>query len=928
MVYTGMDAPEWIYSNGVPKVMETASDGRSDTYSPYYLDPEYNTYFKRMITKVRQHIESLSLDVRSKIIGIQACFGSTGDQIDYKGEVAPEYAIPDAQLDSLFKVYSTYYYNEYKNVTPKIPILSNPWFKDSTQLYWLLENCPGGWIKCGTIGKGSQLNFELDKNQWLYNVLNKPVAGSYIQARCEIVGSHLYSGWWANNPYKEMFSLLAYCIYWGLDWPNQKPDFIKNNNYDSAYAFFNKYAGQKVAATATNAVSVLKDALDASDSVRFPASSYGIVDRYNVARYKNIRNSFIAYGAKLEDESALTGSEYAKLGASGTNDVGWRLLPGNYERFLHQIDANITSAGYWNVDDNNTNAMFGRFARGFDVAKNKNALYFDVANDFFRNKPLNGAYPVTVEVTYYDEGDGSWKLFYDADNNSNKASVQVNCTNTKTWKKVSFVLNDAIFGNGSERNADFYIKNTGSSNVIFSVVELSRQQQPDAGLMVTSVKPFDSVCFKGNASAQSFALNGAGLAGEDIQVGPFRGFTFSTTENGKYTDSLIYSNYGQALNEVIYVKLNTDMTGNFSGYIPVKMNGVNKEAVQVSGTVLNTSPLLNADVSMVSCFNMKDGVIDLQPQGGTGPFSYQWKTDIMQFWVKDSEDISSLQPANYTVNVTSALGCVATKTFQVTQPDKLEVSVSQDSAMFCKNTSTTVTVTATGGNLPYEGTGPVVAGPGFKIYYVTDARGCAAQKGLTVANGTVTIPAKPVIEGVTKTTQRQSNLVFNITAPNEDYVYKWTVPADAEIVSGQNSPSITVNWGTATGNITATAINSCGTSAAANKKVNISLSALTETGASDMAMVAPSAGVANKNLVLLPNPVSSIATLSFYAENRYEYAIRITDINGRIVLMQKGVALPSSNQVKLDVSRFAAGAYFISLVTNTGEMKTVKMIKQ
>jgi hypothetical protein len=41
--------------------------------------------------------------------------------------------------------------------------------------------------------------------------------------------------------------------------------------------------------------------------------------------------------------------------------------------------------------------MYGR-SRGFDIANNKTALYFDVEDNFFRNAPLNAAYPVTIEL--------------------------------------------------------------------------------------------------------------------------------------------------------------------------------------------------------------------------------------------------------------------------------------------------------------------------------------------------------------------------------------------------------------------------------------------------------------------------------------------------------------------------------------------------
>ena len=83
LVYTKEDAPDWIYSNGVSKVTVTDDKGNVTGYSPYYEDPEYKTYFKNMIAKVHEHIESLPTNVREAIIGVQPCFGSTGDYISY-----------------------------------------------------------------------------------------------------------------------------------------------------------------------------------------------------------------------------------------------------------------------------------------------------------------------------------------------------------------------------------------------------------------------------------------------------------------------------------------------------------------------------------------------------------------------------------------------------------------------------------------------------------------------------------------------------------------------------------------------------------------------------------------------------------------------------------------------------------------------------
>jgi len=121
------------------------------------------------------------------------------------------------------------------------------------------------------------------------------------------------------------------------------------------------------------------------------------------------------------------------------------------------------------------NTMYGKFGRGFDVANNKKALYFNLEDAFLSNVALNGKYSVTIEVTYLDKGTGGWQFYYDAQNSVDRASISVNCNNTNLWKKATVTLNDAYFGNRGPNTSDFSIRSTSNSqNVIFSVVELSR----------------------------------------------------------------------------------------------------------------------------------------------------------------------------------------------------------------------------------------------------------------------------------------------------------------------------------------------------------------------------------------------------------------------------------------------------------------------
>ena len=85
---------------------------------------------------------------------------------------------------------------------------------------------------------------------------------------------------------------------------------------------------------------------------------------------------------------------------------------GNLQMWLSQWDPAGTSVGLWRQGP--IGQMFGRFARRFDHASGKDAMYFDIDDGFFFGPPLNGQYPVTVRVVYLDVGTGRWALTYDA----------------------------------------------------------------------------------------------------------------------------------------------------------------------------------------------------------------------------------------------------------------------------------------------------------------------------------------------------------------------------------------------------------------------------------------------------------------------------------------------------------------------------------
>ncbi len=353
------------------------------------------------------------------------------------------------------------------------------------------------------------------------------------------------------------------------------------------------------------------------------------------------------------------------------------------------------------------------------------------------------------------------------------------------------------FGNKSVNNSDFYIQNAGNENVIFSTVELSRAQLPDTGFITTALAAFDTVCINSALSPNSFVLHASLLDGSNIQIGPLKNCSFSTSANGNFTDTLFINNYSNnTINQTIYVKINTSSVISVSGNIPITGGGKKKVVVKVTCKVSNTSPTLSAAVTNITCYNNKNGSIDFaNKKNGKGQLTYKWTNDFQQFWSATTQDISNLQPANYTVVIKSAYGCSISKTYPITQPKDLVTTVTQDSNIICKGGSTTVTVSAAGGTIPYTGTGSFLQSSGFKLYSVTDAHSCTDQRGLNVSNGLLSAPSKPDgIRGPDEVKKLSIGNQFQDYESDLSNLYTWVFHRNATIISGQNAYTIIVSW--------------------------------------------------------------------------------------------------------------------------------------
>lgn len=141
----------------------------------------------------------------------------------------------------------------------------------------------------------------------------------------------------------------------------------------------------------------------------------------------------------------------------------------------------------------------------------------------------------------------------------------------------------------------------------------------------------------------------------------------------------------------------------------------------------------------VSCDGDTDGQIGIIPQGGTGPYAFDWAGGV-----SNSSVAIGLVPGTYNVTVTDANGCTADTVRVITSPPRIFATIPTPEEPLCFGFQTLITVdTAFGGNGPLFrfsvdngpqqliGSGvPVLAGT--HSISVFDMNGCSTDTILTI----------------------------------------------------------------------------------------------------------------------------------------------------------------------------------------------------
>ncbi len=231
---------------------------------------------------------------------------------------------------------------------------------------------------------------------------------------------------------------------------------------------------------------------------------------------------------------------------------------------------------------------------------------------------------------------------------------------------------------------DYYIKVVDSNNneattPIFTVTE------PTA--VIASSSSVNLSCFESGDG--SISLTGNGGTGA---------FTYRVNQDGL--------GYGSS---IAFTSANTTTLENLvAGTYEIQIQDANScyfeendlpNTITIEVTQPNFLEISNATVSDLTGFELSNGSIVTTVIGGTEPYTYVWTNALNEVQTSTTNSITNISADIYTLNITDAQGCTTTGTYEVTQPDLLEISISQEAFILCNaDASADLQGNATGGS--------------------------------------------------------------------------------------------------------------------------------------------------------------------------------------------------------------------------------------
>ncbi len=163
------------------------------------------------------------------------------------------------------------------------------------------------------------------------------------------------------------------------------------------------------------------------------------------------------------------------------------------------------------------------------------------------------------------------------------------------------------------------------------------------------------------------------------------------------------------------------------------------DSISFTVNAADTLKITLDSLSDVSCHGANDGKITITASGGTAPYSYSWTNG------DTISTLNNLGAGSYGVTVTDARGCSITTSYNIAEPDSLQLTLkSLVNASFFGAANGQIAIGISGGSKPYnilwsdnqtDSTAVNLAAGNYSVT-ITDASGCLVTSNYNIAEPT------------------------------------------------------------------------------------------------------------------------------------------------------------------------------------------------
>ncbi|AKC20652.1 T9SS type A sorting domain-containing protein [Flavobacterium psychrophilum] len=294
----------------------------------------------------------------------------------------------------------------------------------------------------------------------------------------------------------------------------------------------------------------------------------------------------------------------------------------------------------------------------------------------------------------------------------------------------------------------------------------------------------------------------------------------------------------------------------------------------------------------LSCNGGTNGSASVTPSGGTPGYTYSWSPSG-----GTAATATGLAAGSYTVTVTDANGCTATRNYIVTQPSAISTSTGSQTNVSCNGgTNGSASVTPSGGTpgytyswAPSGGTAATATGlaAGSYTVTVTDANGCAMTKNFTITEPTAIDSNVTLASGVLEATQTGAT-------------YQWYQCPNTILMGNTNRTYTPIIVGT--------------------YKVEITLGGCTSTSTCVTVPTLNSLIFDSTTFKCYPIPTSSDLNISY---DKIIEEVQVINLLGQPLLTNR----TKGKEIVLDLSELPDATYFVKIISE-GKSKIIRILKK